>query len=357
MAKTLGIDDAVAPQDRRISGPRPGAGLGWQSRVFAAGWALGALLLLAGAGPARADSEAAPRAVESLNFTGLAELQVTRADQPLSSDTETGREALIGGWLTAPLGERFGVRLALDGGVASLPETPFSGNLPSRSLLNVGGDLFMRDPSKGYVQLGYRWNGAWWSGRDELQIGDVMVSGHRLRGSAGLFRGDFDLEFGIEYLRLTGEVTGTTLSTGNDFSSALPTENGFLLLGGSTWYAADALALGFDVEWGRTEIPGFDNGVSSSPSAHRDRFQARFGADWQPPVASPGVGATVGLSLGLGYYTVPAFTSTITPTPGPGFETETTVNDVYSFYYDIRLGVTVYFPGTSSLKERARSYR
>ncbi len=348
MGKTLGIDDVAASQDRRISGPRLGAGLGWKSRVFAAGWALGALLLLAGAGPARADSEAAPRAVESLNFTGLAELQVTRADQPLSPDTGTGREALIGGWLTAPLGERFGIRLALDGGVASLP-TDFSGSLSSRSLLNVGGDLFMRDPSKGYVQLGYRWNGAWWSGRDELQIGDLMVSGHRLRGSAGLFRGDFDLEFGIEYLRLTGEVTGTTLSTGNDFSFALPTDNGFRLLGGSTWYAADALALGFDVEWGRTEH-GFD-------PFHQDRFQARFGADWQPPVASPGVGATVGLSVGLGYYTVPVVTSTVIPIPGPVFETETTVNDVYSFSYDIRLGVTVYFPGTSSLKERARSYR
>lgn len=163
-------------------------------------------------------------------------------------------------------------------------------------------------------------------------------------------------QFGIEYLRLSGEVTVTTLSTGNEesFSSF---NNGFRLLGGSTWYAADALAFGFDVEWGRTEIPGFDNGVSSLPSAHRDRFQARFGADWQPPVASPGVGATVGLSLGLGYYTVPVFTSTTIPTPGPGFDTETTVNDVYSFSYDIRLGVTVYFPGTSSLKERARRYQ
>ena len=59
------------------------------------------------------------------------------------------------------------------------------------------------------------------------------------------------------------------------------------------------------MEWRRTEIPGFDNGVSSKPSGHRDRFQARFGADWKPPVASPGLGATVGLSVGLGYYTVP----------------------------------------------------
>ena len=347
MAKALGIDHAAASHDWRISGPRPGTGLGWKSRVFAAGWALGALLLLSGAGPARADSEAAPRAVESLNFTGLAELQVTREDRPLDFDTGTGREALIGGWLTAPLGERFGVRLALDGGIEAVSSDGIVGHI-SRSLLNAGGDLFMRDPSKGYVQLGYRWSGAWWSGRDDFQLANFMESDHRVRGSAGLFRGDFDLEFGIEYLRLSGEVTVTTLSTGNEesFSSF---NNGFRLLGGSTWYAADALALGFDVEWGRTEH-GFD-------PFHQDRFQARFGADWQPPVASPGVGATVGLSVGLGYYTVPVVTSTIIPTPGPGFDTETTVNDVYSFSYDIRLGVTVYFPGTSSLKERARRYQ
>jgi len=33
------------------------------------------------------------------------------------------------------------------------------------------------------------------------------------------------------------------------------------------------------------------------------------------------------------------------------------MSKVHSFAYDIRLGVTLYFPGTSSLKERARHYQ
>ncbi len=68
-------------------------------------------------------------------------------------ETATEREALIGGWVTAPVGERFGIRLALDGGIEGISDDLFGGS-PSRSLLNAGGDIFIRDPNKGYVQLG-----------------------------------------------------------------------------------------------------------------------------------------------------------------------------------------------------------
>ena len=346
METNLRTGDASLPHDAEVSGCRRGAELGWKSRVFAMGCVLSALFLLVGAGSGWAEEEAVPRAVESLNFTGLAELWFLQADLPLGQGTATGKLGLAGGRATAPLGDRFGIRLALGGGMLT----------DSLSLVSMGSDFFIREPDRGYVQLGYRWNGNWSTERTDTQIADIKGSVHQLLYSVGFFKGDFDFELGVEYQRFAPEVRVTTVSTGarEEFSSS---SNGFRLLGGSTWYAADSFALGFGVEWSREEIPGFDNGVSSQPSTHREQFQARFGADWQPPVASPGVGATVGLSVGLGYYMVPAFTSTVTPIPGPGFETEITVDDVYSFSYDIRLGVTVYFPGTSSLKERARSYQ
>ena len=98
------------------------------------------------------------------------------------------------------------------------------------------------------------------------------------------------------------------------------------------------------MEWGRTETPDY------FPDSHLERFQARLGADWQPPVASLRAGATGGLSAGLGYYTTPAVTTT-------GLGSSSTLENLYDFEYDIRLGVTLYFPGTSSLKERARHYQ
>ena len=98
------------------------------------------------------------------------------------------------------------------------------------------------------------------------------------------------------------------------------------------------------MEWGRTETPEF------FPDAHLERFQARLCADWQPPVASLRAGATVGLSAGLGYFTTPAVTTT-------GLGSSSTLENLYDFEYDIRLRVTLYFPGAFSLKERARHYR
>jgi len=303
----------------------------------------------------KAETPGAPsRAVESLNFTGLAQFEFDEADWPTGQDTTTQNEVLIGGWVTAPLGEDAGIRLALDGGTASRSEPagpPSGASHSSLWLFNAGGDVFLRDASKGYVQLGYRWNRAWGgSRRDADFVSDVVLSFHRVRYEVGLFHGDYDFEFGVEYLRQTGESTLTTLSTGNAQTDQIPSENGYRLLGGSTWYASDALALGFDLDWGRTgtEISGY------SSDLHRDQFQARLGADWQPPVASLRAGATVGLSLGLGYNTTPVATTTVTPPPGG---TVTTHRDVYSFAYDVRLGVTLYFPGTSSLKERARRYQ
>ncbi len=348
MKMTLQIGDTAVPRDAGVSGSRSGAGLGWKSRAIAGGCALSALFLLAGSGSGWADEEAVPRAVESLNFTGLAELRVLQVDLPLGQGTATGKLGLAGGRVTAPLGDRFGIRLALGGGM--LTSSGASLQPGSRSLVNAGGDIFIRDPDRGYVQLGYRWNGDWRVDRTDTQIADSEGSLHQLLYSLGFFKGDFDFELGVGYERFAPELTVTTVSTGarEEFSFS---RNGFRLLGGSTWYAADSLALGFGVEWGRKEIPGFDNGVSSSPALHEDEFQARFGADWQPPVASLRAGTTVGLSVGLGYYT--AGFREVTVGAGP----TTTVEIIREFAYDVRLGVTVYFPGAHSLKERARSYQ
>ena len=297
------------------------------------------------------------RAVERLNFTGLAQFEFNEEDWWAGPDTVTENEVRIGGWVTAPLGDSGGIRLALDGGTASRSHPGPSGtNHSSVWLSNLGGDVFLRDPNKGYVQLGYRWNRAWGEGfRDDNFVSDVVTSVHRIRYEVGLFHGDYDFEFGVEYLRLTSESTVTTLSTGNAQTDRLPSNNGYRLLGGSTWYASDAVALGLDLEWGR-EKAGRDS--DPFPDAHFEQFQARLGADWQPPVASPRVGATIGLSVGLGYQTVPVVTSTVTSPPGGApFQTELTLTNPYLFSYDVRVGVTLYFPGTSSLKERARQYR
>ena len=171
----------------------------------------------------------------------------------------------------------------------------------------------------------------------------------------GLFHGDYDLEFGVEYLRFTGEGTVTSLPTGDSQSSSYPPRNGFRLWGESNWYAANSLSLSFDVEWGRRRA---ESPPDDSLNAHLDRFRAQLSAYWQPPFASLVSGATLGLSVGLGYDTKPVIKSTTTLPPGSDVrQTETTLNNVYSFSYGIRLGVTVYFPGTSSLKERARQYQ
>ena len=302
----------------------------------------------------KASSPSAPsRAVESLNFTGLAQFEFSEADLPIVQDTMTESEVLIGGWITAPLSDSAGIRLALDGGTASrsAPVLHFGASHDSKSLFNAGGDVFLRDPNKGYVQLGYRWNHAWGEVfRDGNSVADVVSSVHRIRYAVGLFHEDYDFEFGAEYLRQTGESTLTTLSTGNVQTDQFPSNNGYRLLGGSTWYASDALALGFDLDWSRIieRLAGY------SSDLHRDQFRARLGADWQPPVASLRAGATVGLSLGLGYDTIPVITWVVTPPPGG---TVITHRDVSSFVYDVRLGVTLYFPGTSSLKDRARQYQ
>ena len=216
----------------------------------------------------------------------------------------------------------------------------------------------MRDPNKGYLQLGYRWNGVWWNERDEFEIADFTLSSHQLRGSAGLFRGDFDLDFGIEYLGHTRELNLTTLATGDDSSFDFPVNNAFGLLAGSTWYATDSLALGLDMEWNREYYPSLV--FSPGTARHQGRFRARIGTEWQPPVADPRVGATVGLSAGVGYNTYAVVISVLDLGGGrAGFDAKisSTVNNVYSFAYDIRLAVTLYFPGTSSLKERARQYQ
>ena len=103
MKTTLRIGDSEVPQDAEFSGSRPGAGLGWKSRVFAGGCALSALFLLVGAG--WADEEEVPRAVESLNFTGLAELRFSQADLALGRGTAMAKLGLAGGRVTAPLGD------------------------------------------------------------------------------------------------------------------------------------------------------------------------------------------------------------------------------------------------------------
>ena len=299
-----------------------------------------------------ADTPRAPsRAVESLNFTGLAQFEFSEADEWTGGGTSTENTLRIGGWVTAPLGEAAGVRLALDGGALARSFAVVGGSHSSGNLLNTGGDIFLRDRERGYVQLGYRWNRAWWDGfRDDALTSDVVSSVHRIRYGVGLFHGDYDFEFGAEYLRLTGELTLTNRATGLAQTDPLPSNNGYRLQGGSTWYASDALALGLDLEWGRIieRVDGY------SPDLHRDQFRARLGADWQPPVASLRTGATVGLLLGLGYNTIPVVSSVVMPPPGG---TVFSHRDVYTFAYDVRLGVTLYFPGTSSLKERARQYQ
>ena len=40
-----------------------------------------------------------------------------------------------------------------------------------------------------------------------------------------------------------------------------------------------------------------------------------------------------------------------------GLGSLSTLENLYDFEYDIRLRVTLYFPGASSLKERARRYQ
>ena len=200
-----------------------------------------------------ADTPRAPsRAVESLNFTGLAQFEFSEADEWTGGGTSTENTLRIGGWVTAPLGEAAGVRLALDGGALARSFAVVGGSHSSGNLLNTGGDIFLRDRERGYVQLGYRWNRAWWDGfRDAALTSDVVSSVHRIRYGVGLFHGDYDFEFGAEYLRLTGELTLTNRATGLAQTDPLPSNNGYRLQGGSTWYASDALALGLDLEWGR----------------------------------------------------------------------------------------------------------
>ena len=41
----------------------------------------------------------------------------------------------------------------------------------------------------------------------------------------------------------------------------------------------------------------------------------------------------------------------------PKADIPSTLENLYEFEYDIRLGVTLYFPGASPLKERARRYQ
>ncbi|MEE3326354.1 MAG: hypothetical protein VX252_03405 [Myxococcota bacterium] len=317
--------------------------LPWLALVVLIGWA---------PAPKAETSSVSSPAVKGLNFTGFAQFQLTRENQPLGLDTSTWKEGLFGGWVTVPVGNRFGIRLALDGGIDAV--SPDKGR-SSLSLLNTGGDLFLRNPSKGYVQLGYRWKAAWWEGQIESQTVDSSASEHRLRYEMGLFLGDYELEFGVEYLRFSGEGTVTDLPTGNSQSSSSSARNGFQLLGGSNWYAANSLSLSFGVEWGRRRA---EISPDDSLHAHIDRFRTWLGAYWQPPFASLMAGATLGLSVGLGYDTKPVIESTMTLPPGSDvWQTENTLNNVYSFSYSIRLGVTVYFPGTSSLKERARQHQ
>ena len=138
----------------------------WSVYVRRAGWAERRTGPTRGDGLAHAPSadtpSVPPRAVESLNFTGLAQFEFSEEDWPTGPDTMTENQVRIGGWLTAPLGDSGGIRLALDGGTASrsLPGLPSGTGHSSVWLSNVGGDVFLRDPNKGYVQLGYRWNRA-----------------------------------------------------------------------------------------------------------------------------------------------------------------------------------------------------
>ena len=326
-------------------------------KAFQIAWSslpcLALVVLIGWAHAPKAETSSVPSAaVKGLNFTGFAQFQLTRENQPLGLDTNTWKEGLFGGWVTVPLGNRFGIRVALEGGIDAV--SPDKGR-SSLSLLNTGGDLFLRNPSKGYVQLGYRWKGAWWEGRIESQTGDFEASEHQLGYGMGLYLGDYDLEFGVEYLRFSGEGTVTSLPTGDSRSSSSLPRNGFRLWGESNWYAADSLSLSFEAEWGRRRA---EISPDDSLHAHIDRFRTRLGAYWQPPFASLVSGATLGLSVGLGYDTKPVIKSTTTLPPGSDIrQTETTLNNVYSLSYGIRLGVTVYFPGTSSLKERARQHQ
>ncbi|MAI24641.1 MAG: hypothetical protein CMN75_01295 [Spirochaeta sp.] len=322
--------------------------IGWSTLVC-----LALFVRVGWAGAPKAETASVPsRAVQAVNFTAFAQFRLARENRPLGLDTETWKEGLFGGWVTIPLGNHFGIRLALDGGIDAV--SPEKGRR-SFSLLNTGGDLFIRNPSKGYVQLGYRWNGSWWNSQGESQTSDFASSEHQLSYEMGLFLGDYDLDFGIEYLRVSGEGTATLLPNGGFQNSYSLPSNGFRLWGESHWYAANSLSLSFDAEWGR-------RGVAISPddslNAHLERFRARLSAYWQPPFASLVSGATVGLSVGLGYDTKPAVHGSMILPPGSDVSpTENTLKNAYSFTYGFRLGVTVYFPGTSSLKERARQHQ
>ena len=97
--------------------------------------------------------------------------------------------------------------------------------------------------------------------------------------------------------------------------------------------------------------------TDDSLNAHLERFRARLSAYRQPPFASLVSGATVGLSVDLGHDTKPARNGSLILPPGSYVSpTENTLKNAYSFSYGFRLGVTVYFPGTSSRKERARQH-
>lgn len=228
---------------------------------------------------------AGSRAVRSLGvaldapfYTYDARTQGGWSDTPRRTFNSVGA-ALAG---VAPVGERFGFRLALGGQVDRYVIEDADSIVVDRGHLgelDLASSFFWRAPDRGSLGLAYEVFFGFAPDADETWVeNELAIDG-------ALFLGDFDLaaRLGYEFGRPTYLVYSS--SVGPDPFTAELRLNGVALAGGSTWYAADGLsmALGGGFEYRNEAWP---DGVWFADATKLTEGRLEMTARWLPPVAA-----------------------------------------------------------------------
>jgi hypothetical protein len=231
---------------------------------------------------------------------------------------ETERGWIAGGSAMIPIVSRLGTRLRVDGGRRRISEGTLAGDLGT---VTAGGELFLRDPTKGQIAAGYAYT---WSSPD-ASFAEDSVRVHTLPVFASLYTPD-----------LGGGATDWTVSFTYDWIELrLPvgTENqwAYAIDATSTWYVTRFVDFRGGFRYSRL--------IGDAPS---NTMEGVFALEALVPsgvrnygtVALTGsVGRVEDEDLAAPFYTVSRLT------------------------WGIGVTVSVHFPGVTSLVELNRAYR
>jgi hypothetical protein len=213
--------------------------------------------------------------------------------------------------ITFPVTHSFGSRLAISGGSTDFDS---DSHLDSIDDVSLTGNLFWRNPDKGYVGIRYSWSHAELDARTPA-VGST-TNRHFVGMSGARFWGDFDAGGSITYWHSKSEF---------DVEVSNSITDGVSLGAGAGWYPIDALRV----------TARFSYGYASSGSWSSDSLNGGLGISWQPPIAT---------IRWLSIYCSGDFGGSRSDLPGADWAER----------YGLSVGFNLDWPGSSSLKELLR---